>query len=149
MVMTTAAYEPSGPQPEVRAAAGALRGSREAGVAVFRGIPYAEPPVGALRFAAPRRVEGWSGVREAVSYGPPPPQAGVFGMDALAQDAAGDDWLTLRTCPAFRPRTTVPVWISSHAPGRRCARRSPRSRTRPSSSRPAAPAGSCGTWCAT
>lgn len=67
-------------QPEVRTAVGVVRGTREAGLAVFRGIPFAEPPVGALRFAAPRPVRGWAGVRDAVSYGPPPPQAGVFGM---------------------------------------------------------------------
>lgn len=60
--MTVAESEPSGSRPEVRAANGKLRGSREAGVAVFRGIPFAEPPVGALRYAAPRRVGGWSGV---------------------------------------------------------------------------------------
>ena len=63
--MTVAESKPSGSRPEVRAAAGRLRGSREAGVAVFRGIPFAEPPVGALRFAAPRPVEAWDGVREA------------------------------------------------------------------------------------
>jgi para-nitrobenzyl esterase len=49
--MTVAESKPSGSRPEVRAAAGRLRGSREAGVAVFRGIPFAEPPVGVLRFA--------------------------------------------------------------------------------------------------
>ena len=83
---TDAASTPSGFRPEVRTAAGALRGSREAGVAVFRGIPFAEPPVGALRFAAPRPVRGWDGVREAVSFGPPPPQAAAFGMDGLARE---------------------------------------------------------------
>ena len=41
-------------EPEVRTTAGVLRGEEEAGLAVFRGIPFAEPPVGALRFAAPR-----------------------------------------------------------------------------------------------
>ena len=63
---TAAASTPSGSRPEVRTAAGTLRGTWEAGVAVFRGIPFAEPPVGALRFAAPRPVRGWGGVREAV-----------------------------------------------------------------------------------
>ncbi|KOY56548.1 carboxylesterase/lipase family protein [Streptomyces sp. XY332] len=113
--MTAAAYESSEPGPEVRAAAGALRGTREAGVAVFRGIPYATPPVGALRFAAPRQAEGWSGVREAVSYGPPPPQAGVFGMDALAQDTAGDDWLTVNVwSPDPGPDAGLPVMVWIH-----------------------------------
>ncbi len=119
--MTGAASEPSGPsgrRPEVRVAAGVLRGSREAEVAVFRGIPFAEPPVDALRFAAPRPVRDWSGVREAVSYGPPPPQAGVFGMDALSPDAAGDDWLTVNVWspePVAGAGWPVMVWIQGGA----------------------------------
>jgi para-nitrobenzyl esterase len=105
-------------RPEVRAPAGTLRGSREAGVAVFRGIPFAEPPVGALRFAAPQPVRGWDVVREAVSYGPPPPQAGAFGMDALARDAPGDDWLTINVwSPEPGPGAGLPVmvWIQGGA----------------------------------
>ncbi|MET8684950.1 carboxylesterase family protein [Streptomyces sp. NPDC004732] len=105
-------------RPEVRTAAGSVRGSREAGVAVFRGIPFAAPPVGALRFAAPRAVRGWSGVREAVAYGPPPPQGGHFGMDALAQEAVGDDWLTVNVwSPDPGPGAALPVmvWIQGGA----------------------------------
>ncbi|MGW1195268.1 carboxylesterase/lipase family protein [Streptomyces sp. NPDC002536] len=112
--MTTAASEPTGSEPEVRTAAGAVRGSTEEGVAVFRGIPFAEPPVGALRFAAPQPVRGWDGVRKTVSYGPPPPQAGVFGMDALSRDAAGDDWLTVNVWspePHAGAGLPVMVWI--------------------------------------
>ena len=45
-------------------------------MAVFRGIPFAEPPVGGLRLAAPRPARAWSGVREATTFGPRPPQAG-------------------------------------------------------------------------
>lgn len=108
----------SSESPEVRVAAGVLRGRREAEVAVFRGIPFAEPPVGALRFAAPRPVQGWSGVREAVAYGPPPPQAGLFGMDALADDAAGEDWLTVNVWspePVAGAGLPVMVWIQGGA----------------------------------
>ncbi|MFI9102900.1 carboxylesterase/lipase family protein [Streptomyces fildesensis] len=110
--------EPSGSEPEVRAAAGALRGSREQGVAVFRGIPFAEPPVGSLRFAAPRPVQEWDGVRPAVSYGPPPPQGGALGMAALAKDAVGDDWLTVNVwSPEPGPGAGLPVmvWIQGGA----------------------------------
>jgi len=49
----------------VRTAAGAVRGRREDGLTVFRGIPFAEPPVGEARFAAPRPVRGWDGIRDA------------------------------------------------------------------------------------
>ncbi|RSN44418.1 carboxylesterase, partial [Streptomyces sp. WAC 04229] len=41
-------------EPVVRTSAGAVRGRAEDGLTVFRGIPFAEPPVGAGRFAAPR-----------------------------------------------------------------------------------------------
>ncbi|MFD9261516.1 carboxylesterase/lipase family protein [Streptomyces sp. NPDC059538] len=105
-------------EPEVRVAGGALRGSREGGVAVFRGIPFAEPPVGALRFAAPRPVRGWDGVLRATAYGPPPPQGGHFGMDALARDTAGDDWLTVNVwSPEPGPGAALPVmvWIQGGA----------------------------------
>ncbi|MFI1104077.1 carboxylesterase/lipase family protein [Streptomyces melanogenes] len=102
----------------VRTTAGAVRGGREAGVGVFRGIPYAEAPVGALRFAAPRAVRGWDGVRAAVAYGPPPPQGGHFGMDALARDTVGDDWLTVNVwSPEPGPGAGLPVmvWIQGGA----------------------------------
>jgi len=115
--VTVTAARPSesahGP-PEVRTAAGVLRGSLEAGVAVFRGVPYAEPPVGALRFAAPRPVRGWAGVRAAVSYGPPPPQPSLFGTAGVPLDAAGEDWLSVNVfSPDPGPGAGLPVlvWI--------------------------------------
>jgi para-nitrobenzyl esterase len=113
VTVTSARWSESVPEPEVRTAAGVLRGSREAGLAVFRGVPYADPPVGALRFAAPRPVRGWAGVRAAVCYGPPPPQNGLFGMDELAQQVA-DDWLTVNVwSPDPGPAAGLPVlvWI--------------------------------------
>ncbi|MEU8306241.1 carboxylesterase family protein [Actinomadura sp. NPDC048955] len=105
----TALSKPSGSEPEVRTAAGVLRGTREAGLAVFRGVPFAEPPVGALRFAAPRPARGWDGVRPAVAFGPPPPQSGVLGT---AQETAGDDWLTLNVwTPEPDPVAGLPVMV--------------------------------------
>jgi para-nitrobenzyl esterase len=104
----------SGPRPLlVHATAGTLRGSQENGVAVFRGIPFAEPPVGALRFAAPRQVQPREGVRSALDFGPPPPQ----GMGA-AQETQGDDWLTVNVWtpePDPGARRAVMVWIHGGA----------------------------------
>ncbi|GAA4557105.1 carboxylesterase/lipase family protein [Planotetraspora kaengkrachanensis] len=111
----TASSKPSGSEPEVRTAAGVLRGGREAGLAVFRGIPFAEPPVGALRFAAPQPVRSWDGVRPAVAYGPPPPQSSVLRM---SQDTDGDDWLTINVwTPEPDPAAGLPVmvWIPGGA----------------------------------
>ena len=44
---------------------------------VFRGIPYAEPPVGPLRLRAPEPARAWTGTRDARHFGPSAPQAGV------------------------------------------------------------------------
>lgn len=99
---------------EVRVSGGMLRGTVESGVAVFRGIPFAAPPVGALRFAAPRPAAAWDGVREAVAFGPPPPQAGFFGMDGMG--VAGDDWLTVNVwSPDVAGDLPVMVWIQGGA----------------------------------
>lgn len=48
---------------------GQVRGSREDGILSFKGIPFAQPPVGALRWRAPQPVERWQGVRDATQYG--------------------------------------------------------------------------------
>jgi para-nitrobenzyl esterase len=94
-------------EPEIRVAAGGLRGRLESGVAVFKGIPFAEP---AERFAAPEPVEAWDGIRDASSYGPPPPQSGLFGMGALSGSAEG--WLTVNVwTPDPAASLPVMVWI--------------------------------------
>ncbi len=116
MTVTAARSSESATGPEVRTAAGVLRGGPEAGLAVFRGIPYAEPPVGTLRFAAPRPVHGWAGVRAAVSFGPPPPQPAAFGMGGPA--SASEDWLTVNVwSPDPAPGAGLPVlvWIPGGA----------------------------------
>ena len=112
----TATTPPSGSQrdPDVRTTAGMVRGLHEAGLAVFRGIPYAEPPAGALRFAAPRPARSWSGIRTALTFGRPPPQPGLFGGAEPARENAGDDWLTLNVWtpdPANGVGLPVMVWI--------------------------------------
>ncbi|MFB7600590.1 carboxylesterase/lipase family protein [Streptomyces sp. NPDC056160] len=54
----------------VRVTSGLLRGTSEEGVVVYRGVPFAAPPVGPLRFRSPLPPERWSGVREADRSGP-------------------------------------------------------------------------------
>ena len=65
---------PAAPVTEVRVATGLLRGVAERGVLAWRGIPYAAPPVGPLRFRAPQPAEPWPGVRDASEAGPVAPQ---------------------------------------------------------------------------
>ncbi|MFI8189631.1 carboxylesterase/lipase family protein [Streptomyces sp. NPDC085946] len=99
----------------VRTRAGAVRGRVEDRLVVFRGMPFAEPPVGQGRFGAPRAVRGWDGVRDAFAFGPPPPQdTGLTGGAALPDRAEGDDWLTVNVWtpePDPAARRPVMVWI--------------------------------------
>ena len=67
---------------EANTAQGRLRGHRRDRHLAFLGVPYARPPVGELRFAAPQPPESWSGVRDALEPGCAAPQ------DPLATIAA-------------------------------------------------------------
>ena len=58
----------------VRTTDGKLRGRHAEGVDQFLGVPYAAPPVGALRWQAPQPAQPWTGVRDATSYGNRCPQ---------------------------------------------------------------------------
>ncbi|WP_083275683.1 carboxylesterase family protein [Pseudonocardia sp. HH130630-07] len=60
----------SGPRPEVSTDAGRLRGVVDGNVVRYRGVPYAQPPVGDLRWAAPRRVIPAAETRDAAASGP-------------------------------------------------------------------------------
>ncbi len=95
---------------------GEVRGGVADGVNSFKGIPYAAPPIGVNRLRPPQPVTPWSGVRDALAYGPKaaqlpyPPQ-----LDMLPPEVAGagEDCLTLNIwSPALgsagRP---VMVWI--------------------------------------
>ncbi len=103
----------------VRTNAGDLRGARENGIAVFRAIPYAAPPVGDLRFSPPQPVSAWHDVRDATRDGPIPPQgrsrlAHVMGDFERPQS---EDCLTLNVwtpAPDFKKRPVL-VWIHGGA----------------------------------
>ncbi|MEU3731264.1 carboxylesterase family protein [Streptomyces sp. NPDC033538] len=99
--------------PVVHTGTGSVRGRREDGLTVFRGIPFAEPPVGEARFAAPRPARAWEGIREAYAFGPPPPQdLGVAGTTGHVDVPVGDDWLTVNVwTPAPDPAAHRPVMV--------------------------------------
>ena len=71
--------------PVVRVDSGELQGVVDDGVASYKGIPFAAPPVGDLRWRPPQPVASWSGVRQAAEYGAdcmqgrfgPPPAPGA------------------------------------------------------------------------
>lgn len=91
---------------DVSTSTGTVRGRWEDGVAVYRGIPFAAPPVGPRRFGAPEPAAPWDGIRDASRFGPPPPQSG--------RTTEGDDWLNLAVWTPDPGRAGLPVlvWIS-------------------------------------
>ncbi|MEU1046033.1 carboxylesterase family protein [Streptomyces sp. NPDC005897] len=103
-------------EPVVRTSSGAVRGRTEDGLAVFRGIPFAQPPVGDGRFAAPRRPRPWDGIRDAYAFGPPPPQdLGAAGTAGSPDVPGGEDWLTVNVwTPAPDPAAHRPVMVWIH-----------------------------------
>ncbi|MFF7789707.1 carboxylesterase family protein [Streptomyces sp. NPDC007991] len=117
---TTESHPPTGPlagqpAPVVRTTAGAVRGRTEEGLTVYRGIPFAAPPVGEARFQAPRPALAWDGVRDAYAFGPPPPQdLGNLAGPGLIDVPEGDEWLTVNVwtpAPDRGARRPVMVWI--------------------------------------
>src|SRR5690606_38683048 len=59
---------------EARTAAGRVRGLDVGGIKTFKGIPYGASTAGENRFLPPQPVAAWSGVRDALEYGPSAPQ---------------------------------------------------------------------------
>lgn len=108
-------------RPVVRTPCGVVRGRHEHGIAVFRGIPYAAPPFGPLRFRPPVRPEPWDGVRDAGTFGPTPPKPSysvAFARYLSDPVVPGDDCLNLNVWtrdPTPSARLPVLVWLHGGA----------------------------------
>ena len=93
-------------------------------IAVFKGIPYAAPPVGPNRFQPPRPVEPWGGERDATAFGPTAPKGPYpppFDVLVPENDIPGPDYLNLNVwTPAVSasveggPGPGLPVMVFIH-----------------------------------
>jgi para-nitrobenzyl esterase len=87
-------------------------------VRVFRGIPFAEAPIGALRWQPPQPVEHWTGTRKAVAYGAHCMQAGIFPGTVFADGGESEDCLFVNLwTPAKAANQKLPVIVWVHGGG--------------------------------
>ena len=101
---------------------GPITGAREEvegrDIWTFKGVPYAAPPVGELRWQAPRPVASWAEPRECTTYGPSCPQGGRSEgsmVDYLRVGTTSEDCLYLNVwSPAASPDDRLPVMVWIH-----------------------------------
>lgn len=100
------------PKP-VRTQSGLVQGAIEDGIAVYRGIPFAAPPLGDLRWRAPQQPAAWTSVRNAAKFAPACIQAPIVNRD-LGMDPVqtSEDCLYLNIwTPAKSPNERLPVMV--------------------------------------
>jgi para-nitrobenzyl esterase len=101
--------------PVVRTISGDLRGTTVGNVDIYKGIPFAAPPVGEFRWRPPQPVTPWKGVRDASNFGPSCAQSGWGGQPGTISEGSSEDCLYLNV---WRPanaksgaKLPVMVWI--------------------------------------
>ncbi|HYE49655.1 MAG TPA: carboxylesterase family protein [Azospirillaceae bacterium] len=97
-------------RPVVETDLGAVKGVAADGVAVFKGIPFAAPPTGELRWRPTQAARRWKGERDAAEFGPNCPQPSRSGGEAGPQS---EDCLTLNVVTPD-PKGKLPVLVSIH-----------------------------------
>ncbi len=104
----------------VKTSGGVVEGTADPGTGVrtFRGVPFAEPPVGELRWRPPQALKKWKGVRQAKQFGPRCMQAPVFGDMNFRSDRMSEDCLYLNVwTPAKSDKERLPVLVYFYGGG--------------------------------
>jgi len=109
-----------GKAPQVKTANGTVEGTvgETSGVRMFRGIPFAAPPTGDLRWKPPQPVKGWQGVLKTTNFGPRCMQHPVFGDMNFRSNGMSEDCLYLNVwAPPGADKKKLPVLVYFYGGG--------------------------------
>lgn len=104
--------------PKVITANGVIEGINSSGVKIFKGVPFAAPPVGELRWKEPQAVQNWEGVKKTDKFGPRAMQLPIFGDMNFGSDKMSEDCLYLNIwTPAVSAKEKLPVLVYFYGGG--------------------------------
>lgn len=104
--------------PRVKINNGTLEGISSSGISIYLGVPFAQPPVGDLRWKAPLPVKNWQGIRKADKFGPRAMQKPIYGDMNFRSDGVSEDCLYLNVwTPAKQPSEKLAVLVYFYGGG--------------------------------
>lgn len=107
-------------QPKVKTANGIVEGTvdKRTGVRTFKGVPFAAPPVGELRWQPPQPVKDWKGTRKADQFGPRCMQRPIFSDMVFRSNGMSEDCLYLNVWTAAKSvKAKLPVLVYFYGGG--------------------------------